>query len=466
MEKNKFSSGVITVLIANIINLGFSILTSFLLPKFLSVETYATIKTFQLYVGYVGLLHLGYVDGMYIKNGGKKLSELSSENLSTSISTLRVIETILMAALIMLAVLIQDIVFIAFVLAIIPLNMSAYFQNLFSAVGEFKKYSSLVKATTFVAFAMNIFLVFVIRTDVACYYLAAYIVGDYCIWIILEFTVRKLCKTKFFRGFDLSELIENIKNGMLLTLGNLSSFLFTGMDRWFVKFFLPTADFAQYSFAVSIEHFVNATITPISVTLYNYFCHETNIVKIRKIRNYITIFSAAVVSVGFPAKFILENFLQSYISANSIIFLLFSAQIFYFPIKSVFVNLYKAQKKQKQYFAKLVIAIIAGFIFNTICYIFLRSKEAMAVGTVLAAIFWWAISLPDFKEIAYKPNELIFMFVELLVFNVCGFFLNSITGFLVYIIFTILMSVLLQKEDTLELLDIGYSLVFSQLKRS
>ena len=142
MEKNKFSSGVITVLIANIINLGFSILTSFLLPKFLSVETYATIKTFQLYVGYVGLLHLGYVDGMYIKNGGKKLSELSSENLSTSISTLRVIETILMAALIMLAVLIQDIVFIAFVLAIIPLNMSAYFQNLFSAVGEFKKYSS------------------------------------------------------------------------------------------------------------------------------------------------------------------------------------------------------------------------------------------------------------------------------------------------------------------------------------
>ena len=74
--------------------------------------------------------------------------------------------------------------------------------------------------------------------------------------------------------------------------------------------------------------------------------------------------------------------------------------------------------------------------------------------------------MPDFKEIAYKPNELIFMFVELLVFNVCGFFLNSITGFLVYIIFTILMSVLLQKEDTLELLDIGYSLVFSKLKRS
>ena len=90
----------------------------------------------------------------------------------------------------------------------------------------------------------------------------------------------------------------------------------------------------------------------------------------------------------------------------------------------------------------------------------------MAVGTVLAAIFWWAISLPDFKQIAYEPNELIFMFVELLVFNVCGFFLNSITGFLVYIIFTILMSVLLQKEDTLELLDIGYSLVFSKLKRS
>ena len=54
---------------ANVISLLFNLLTSFLLPKYLSVDGYAAIKTFQLYVVYVGLLHLGYADGMYLKYG-------------------------------------------------------------------------------------------------------------------------------------------------------------------------------------------------------------------------------------------------------------------------------------------------------------------------------------------------------------------------------------------------------------
>lgn len=32
--------------------------------------------------------------------------------------------------------------------------------------------------------------------------------------------------------------------------------------------------FAQYSFAVSVENFLNLAITPVTTTLYNYFCRE------------------------------------------------------------------------------------------------------------------------------------------------------------------------------------------------
>ena len=45
-------NGIIKVMAANIINLIVGILTSFLLPKFLPVESYAIIKTYALYITY------------------------------------------------------------------------------------------------------------------------------------------------------------------------------------------------------------------------------------------------------------------------------------------------------------------------------------------------------------------------------------------------------------------------------
>lgn len=79
--------GLMYVLIANFINLGFNLITNFVLPKELSVESYATIKTFQLYVSYAGLFHFGFVDGMYLKYGGKNVKEIRGEDLKTNLST-------------------------------------------------------------------------------------------------------------------------------------------------------------------------------------------------------------------------------------------------------------------------------------------------------------------------------------------------------------------------------------------
>lgn len=78
--------GLMYVLIANFINLGFNLITNFVLPKELSVESYATIKTFQLYVSYAGLFHFGFVDGMYLKYGGKNVQDIRGEDLRTNLS--------------------------------------------------------------------------------------------------------------------------------------------------------------------------------------------------------------------------------------------------------------------------------------------------------------------------------------------------------------------------------------------
>ena len=87
MDK-KLQKGIVAVLIANLVNVAFSLATNFLLPKYLSIESYAGIKEFQLYVSYVGLFHLGFVDGIYLKYGGKTLGKDVDKEFSADLSTI------------------------------------------------------------------------------------------------------------------------------------------------------------------------------------------------------------------------------------------------------------------------------------------------------------------------------------------------------------------------------------------
>lgn len=67
---SQLARGVLIILISNVVNMFFGIITNLILSKYLSVESYAGIKTYQLYLAYVGILHFGFVDeiGSIIKN--------------------------------------------------------------------------------------------------------------------------------------------------------------------------------------------------------------------------------------------------------------------------------------------------------------------------------------------------------------------------------------------------------------
>ena len=60
MDK-KLGKGIMVILLANVLNLIFSLLTNFILPKYLSVDSYSAIKAFQLYVNFVGVFSFGNV---------------------------------------------------------------------------------------------------------------------------------------------------------------------------------------------------------------------------------------------------------------------------------------------------------------------------------------------------------------------------------------------------------------------
>ena len=124
-------------------------------------------------------------------------------------------------------------------------------------------------------------------------------------------------------------LLQDIKSGFLLMIGNFSNILLSSMDRWFVKTMMDSEQFAYYSFAVSMEGFLNIAITPITTTMYNYFCNNLEKKDVIYVRKYVMIFGTIIAIAAFPAKFVIEIFLPGYLGAVRVLFILFATQMIY-----------------------------------------------------------------------------------------------------------------------------------------
>lgn len=441
--------GILAVLSANLINLFFNLFINFAQPKFLSVDSYAAIKTFQLFVSYVGIIHIGYIDGMYLRYGGMNFNSVDKIELSRSISTLRVFQFGVEIVCCAVAIALKDAVLLFVALSIMPYNMGSYYKSLFQATGEFKKYGRIMNANTISGFLLNFVLILLIRTDYYVVYIFFYVISYVLIWLYLEkqFITKGLIESNSLFKFDIREFTCNIKKGFTLMLGNFSSTILTSIDRWFVKAFLENASFAYYSFAVSMENFLNLAITPLTITMYNYFCINKEKHQIVRARNYVTIFAVFLPVSAFPAKFILETFLQKYILSVGVMVCLFAAQTLYIIIKSLYVNLYKVKGLQTVYFKKLLVIILLGIIFNYTFFLVMKNKEAYALATLSTAIVWFVLSLFDFKDIAYNFIQIVHIFTSIMLLIIFGNTLNAILGCTLYLLIIVPFTFLVYREE-------------------
>jgi len=456
---DNLKKGIILVFLANAINLVISLVNGFVLPKYLSVETYADIKTYQLYANYIAVLVLGYSDGLYLSFGGKHFTDLDSDAINISRSNLLLFQGLVSAILVGIACALGNKILLITAISIIPVNIAATYKSIFQATGEFKSYSKILNYTSILTFAGSMILLFVFKSDNSLLYITWTVAVTFIIWILMERKVIVEYKNPFSLQVDLKNLVENIKSGVVLMLGNFSSILMTSIDRWFVKALLTVQDFAYYSFVVSVENLIAIFITPVVTTMYNYICTTTEMSSIKKIKKICLLFSVFFISSAFPAKFILEVYLQKYLPSQYVLFILFLTEIFYMLIKGIYVNIYKARKQQNIYFFQLVAVIIVGAVLNGIAYLLTHSNEGIAFATLATVIIWYIVCCVSVKEILPDWKENVLLIVVVPTFLVCGFLLPSILGFVVYILVSIIMSFVLMRDTLLAVFDMAYGIV-------
>ena len=91
-QGKRFIKNIVIVLISNIISMLSGILIGFIIPKIMGVTEYGYYKTFTLYSTYIGILHFGFLDGIYLKFAGKQYEELYKEKFKTYTQFLFIME--------------------------------------------------------------------------------------------------------------------------------------------------------------------------------------------------------------------------------------------------------------------------------------------------------------------------------------------------------------------------------------
>ena len=448
-----FSGDLLRVVSSNMLALLVGLVNGFLVPGFLGIDEYALYKTFGLYVGYVGILHFGFVDGIYIKYGGINLGLVPKSQLKAELLFLLALEgsILVLGTIIGLLLGCEIIVFVA--LSVFPINMLTFFKFLYQATGSFRKYAFVNSMAPVLTLLSTLTIVFAVEDRRAYLFIIASIAINYLIFVFLflgrEGAVRNVRSGKVFGR----HMLEIFRVGFFVMIGGYSSILFHSSDRWFVKLLLKTEDFAFYSLATSMMAMVMIFIRSAGITLYPLLVRRNNeIALIRVLKKYIIIIAAFAASGYFAFDIVIRLILSDYVPSLEIIAILFSGFPAIAVIDSVFVNMYKAQKDERRYFYKVFAMVCLALALNGLAVLFWKSTSAIAFATTLAYYFWFLYSSKDFKGAETNLRETIYIVAFLVVFFTTTRLCSRWIGFALYLAGVLGITFLIYKKEFLDLI--------------
>ncbi len=461
--------GIVYIFIANALSVVVSFVSGFFLPKYLSTDSYAEFKTFSLCISYIGVLHLGYLDGIYIKYGGKHMRDITSSALGKMRSNIYLLQAALSVCFLAASWIMKSPVVLVFALCLIPENSATLYKNLYQATGEYSRYSKVINVRTFITLISYLLLLFVFKTDNYIFYTLVYLANMLVIWVMVEIDAKRLLGYRFKPKPDIKEFAADTKSGVVLMLGNFATILLTGIDRWFVKFLFASVYFAYYSFAVNMQTILTQMMIPLTTALYNYLCKTPDNDKIKRIKGMSMICGLFMISSAFIIELVVFTFIDKYSDAMNVLFILFATQLIYLIIQSVYVNMYKARKQQGKYFKQLMIVLILGAVYNVIFYLIMRSIEGIAIGTLLSVASWYIICWFSIPEIRFGWRENTVLVLGIAGYIAAGMLLEPLVGFAAYIAFACGICLIFVRSSFKETFVTGFGMIkglLSKLKRA
>lgn len=437
---------------ANMLAVLTGLVTGFFVPRFLGTEQYAAYKTFGLYATYVGVLHFGFIDGLFLKYGGIEPARIDKGAFRSEFLFLLFTQASMTFLCAFAAFLLKNWLLLPVALLILPANLITFYKFFYQATGQFNRYARLnVLQPIFFLFAV-LFLVFFVRTPRASLFITSQVLiiaGVAC--LLAAWGAADLRKEVYARILS-KENFKLISVGFFIMVGNLSGILFYSLDRWFVKIFLSTTDFAFYSLAVSMMGMVLVIVNSVSMTLYHRIAKQAEDLRFAsRVKRYLVMLGVFSAGGFFAFDIVIPIILPDYVPALGVISLLFAGFPAIAVINGLFINLYKAKKREKHYFAVVLSMLFVSFLLNCVAVLLRPSGTAIALATLFSFNAWYIIDTFRLEGIKGLGRELLPLSVFLVVFLSLSRLSGGISGFFFYGIFFLVWVAVFYRAEAKEI---------------
>ncbi len=399
----KFKQNLIYAFIAQSTSMILSILISLILPKVLGVEEFAYWQLFIFYSGYVGILHFGLSDGLYLRYGGTDLKDMNKSLIGSQFRCMVIWQTLIaIVALVIIPFLIvnPERMFVCILTAIylIVANATWCLGYIFQAANETRIYSTgtIISKVLFI-FALILSLLtrhYDFRIYVTLYVGAQAIALIYSIINGWDFVTAKWISVQQI----LHNTLTNMKIGINLTLSNIASSLILGICRGFVDARWSISVFGIFSLAISLVNFILQFITQISMVMFPSL-RQLPAEKRKDIyvllRDSIGIIFCSIMIFYVPMRTVLSWWLPEYTESLRYLSIILPICVFDGKMQMLYNTYMKVYRKEKSLLrinllscvVSLILCILFATVNNDVIVVVAAMIIAIALRSVISSIY-------------------------------------------------------------------------------
>lgn len=427
---------------ANLVTMLVSVLIVLLIPKFWGDEPYGYFQLYLFYISYVGFFHLGWVDGIYLRIGGKSYTSLDGPLYAAQFFLLAVLSAAAAAAIVLVSpFFVQDpnqlFVVRMFCVCIAVYLPVTYINYILQATNCIKEYARILLSEKLVFIVLLILLLIGGETG-----FRSLIYADLAGKLVALVLAVVYARTFLFSGLcslerTVREMFVNISVGCKLMVANVASMLIIGIVRFAIQSNWGVTVFGKVSLALSVSNLFIVFVTAVSVVLFPVL-KQVNGSRQVEIYDFIRhlLMPALFLMLLFycPVQFVLGNYLPGY--RESLRYLAIMLPVCVFECKmSLLVNTYlKVLRKEWQILYVNLAVVAMSFLMTLLTVYMWHSLNAAVAGIVVliaARVYIAEVYLARTLGFSIR-KELLLELVLTVVFILSSWFLGGWKSMLIY----------------------------------
>ncbi len=425
-----------------------SLLLTFLIPIYLSVNDFAEYRKYILYISYIGLFSFGFIDGSLLKYGHKYL-ENKTLFIQRDFRFILKFQIIISLIIVVISLAFKDLILFLLALVIFPINMTTYFKMIYQATGSYKNYSLL---NIMYSIINTLSISFVIYLGLFGYkvLIIATLLSYWLVYFVAQYKMIKFSKQMLNNNLENDYTIKNIFSiGYIVLISNLAILFFYNIGLWVVNFLFSNSEFANYSLANSMQNMILLIVNSASVVFFKYIFSEENDNKIKKINEILLFLGIVSFASFFILKAIIDEFFADYTSSLHILKFLIMCLPFTMVYNISFINYYKKHNLNFKMLKSIVYLSIFNLIISIIISFVFEGVHLIAFASFLSSILLNVyVSLIDLKIFRINMKQWIYILITISIF----YFLSEkkwyvgLSYYVIYLVLSLILFMLLKKK--------------------